>query len=59
VTVRDGLVYAGWYALIPKSATTFFSPQDYATVTFVMENDRAARIVWETAGEPLVWTRAD
>lgn len=59
VTVKDGLVYCGWYALIPTSPTTFFSPQDYADVTFTVENGRATRIEWQTDAEPLVWTRVE
>ncbi len=62
VTVRDGLVYAGWYSLIPTSPTTFFAPGGYGTATFTVEHGRAVRLDWamaDTTQPNLVWTRPE
>ena len=59
ITAEDGQLMAGGWALIPTSETTFFSPQDYADVEFELEEGRPVRLLWETGGDPLVWTRVE
>ncbi len=57
LAATDGLLTAGDWTLVPESPTTFFSPQDYTTVTFTLEGDRAVRLSRPTDDGVLVWTR--
>ncbi|MFG0316723.1 MAG: serine hydrolase [Planctomycetota bacterium JB042] len=48
------------WLLFPTSATTFFSPQDYGTVTVVLDEDGAPiRLDWENDGEVTPMPRVD
>ena len=57
ITVVDDLLAAGDWTLVPESETTFFSPQDYATVTFEMDGKRAVKIRWNSDRGEMIWTR--
>lgn len=54
--VAPGLVTCGDWLLWPTSATTFFSPQDFATVTVdVREQGAPLRLEWVGPGFALTW----
>jgi CubicO group peptidase (beta-lactamase class C family) len=56
--VKRGTAFAGERALVPTSATTFFSPQGYGDVSIVRGADGAiARLDWTWTGGVLVWKR--
>ena len=49
--VVDGRVQMGEWLLIPTSRTTFFSPQDYAEIEVVLDDEgRVSRLDWTIAG---------
>ncbi|MDH3745812.1 MAG: serine hydrolase [Acidobacteriota bacterium] len=50
--VVDGRVRMREWLLIPTSETTFFSPQDYAEIEVVLDdNGKAVRLDWSIGGE--------
>jgi len=57
---RDGRgLHVGDWTLVPTGERTFFSPADYATVTFVVEGDaaRPARLDWKMDAETFACPR--
>lgn len=46
VRVREGALYANDWVLLPVSQTSFYSPQDYATVEVVLEDGNAVALDW-------------
>ncbi|MGI9519104.1 MAG: serine hydrolase domain-containing protein [Pirellulaceae bacterium] len=46
VRFRDGALYANDWMLLPISETRFFSPQDYATVEVVLDDDNPVALDW-------------
>jgi hypothetical protein len=58
LSAADGMIYANDWLMIPTSATTFFSPQDYHAVTVVFADDGAVeRLDWEWQDGLWPWTR--
>ncbi len=43
---RDGALFANDWILLPTSRTTFHSPQDYGSVTVVMEDGQPVALDW-------------
>ena len=46
VRARDGALFANDWILLPTSETSFYSPQDYGTVTVVVENGTPQALDW-------------
>jgi CubicO group peptidase (beta-lactamase class C family) len=46
VRARDGALFANDWILLPTSETTFFSPQDYGTITVVLNDGTPIAIDW-------------
>jgi hypothetical protein len=58
--VVDGRVRMNDWLLIPTSNTTLFSPQDYAEIEVVFdENDRVSRLDWTTGGKTYPMPKVD
>lgn len=53
VRAEDGALYANDWIMIPTSETTFFSPQDYAEVSLVLDGDGTPiRLDWGAGDSP-------
>ncbi len=52
VRARDGALFANDWILIPVSETSFYSPQDFGTVTVVLENGQPVALDWSGAEFP-------
>ncbi len=60
LSVEDGVVRMSGWLLLPTSATTFFSPQDYGEVTIVRGDDGAVtRIDWKIGDETYPMPRVE
>ena len=46
VRSRDGALFANDWILLPTSETSFYSPQDYSTVTVVVEDGEPSALDW-------------
>jgi CubicO group peptidase (beta-lactamase class C family) len=58
--VRQGQLYSSQWLLLPTSSTTFFSPQDYATVTVVFgDAGRVASLDWARVDGVWQWRKVE
>ncbi len=46
VRAGDGVLFADEWILLPLSETTFFSPQDYATVKVMIADGNVKELDW-------------
>ena len=46
VRARDGALFANELILLPTSETSFYSPQDYSTVSIEVEDGKPTKLDW-------------